>query len=117
MVSARRMHRWRPLSGSKLGRSSPVMPTWVKRMLAMLLVAFTFLGILLPYLWIQAEINEASAERRTWSRILNETIEEHQALQFRLSELQSARRIEQVAIERLGMEKPTQVIHVEPTLH
>ena len=63
---------------------------------------FHVLGHPLAYLWIQAEINEASAERRTWSRILNETIEEHQALQFRLSELQSAQD-RAGGNERLGM--------------
>ena len=80
------------------------------------LVAFTFLGILSPYPGSRQRSMKLLLKDYL-SRILNETIEEHQALQFRLSELQSARRIEQVAIERLGMEKPTQVIHVEPTLH
>lgn len=81
------------------------------------LIAAMFLGVLLPYLWVQAEINEATAERRAWRRMLEETIEEHQSLQFELSELKSASRIEQVATEKLGMARPTQVIYVEPTLH
>jgi len=91
-------------------------PIWAKKMIVSILIAIMLLAILLPYLWVQAEINEASAERRSWQRMLEQAIQEHQALQFKLSELQSASRIEQVATERLGMAKPTQIIYVDPLL-
>ena len=77
--------------------------------------AFSFRSsVLLSYVWVQAEINEAAAERRSWERALRRAVDEHDFLQFQLWELQSSSRIEQEAVQRLGMTEPSQVIFVNP---
>lgn len=105
-----------PRTGEASLYRGAVAPDWVLRMLKSTLVAVMCLAVLVPYLWIHAEINEASAEKRSWQRTLERTIEEHQSLQFELSALQSVSRIERVAIEELGMAEPRQIIYVAPHL-
>jgi cell division protein FtsL len=83
-------------------------------MLVAVLIAVICLAVFLSYVWVQAEINEAAAERRSWQRALRRTIDEHESLQFQLSALQSSSRIEQEAVQRLGMTEPSQVIFVDP---
>jgi cell division protein FtsL len=83
-------------------------------MLAAVLIASICLAVLLSYVWVQAEINEAAAERRSWERALRRAVDEHDFLQFQLWELQSSSRIEQEAVQRLGMTEPSQVIFVNP---
>lgn len=114
MRLAGRRRRGVPKTGEASPHGGALAPDWVGRMLKSALAAAMCLAVLVPYLWVHAEINEASAERRSWQRALEKTIEEHQSLQFELSALQSASRIEQVAIERLGMAEPRQIIYVAP---
>ncbi|NLU40981.1 MAG: hypothetical protein GXX08_02110 [Firmicutes bacterium] len=114
MVLAGRSRRAISKRRSTLTLQDFLVPVWAQKMLVAALIAATCLTVFLSYVWVQAEINEAAAERRSWQRTLRRTIDEHESLQFQLSALQSSSRIEQEAVERLGMTEPSQVIFVNP---
>lgn len=114
MVLAGRRRRMLPLRDSAIACQDPLAPVWARKMVVAVLIAAMCLAIFLSYLWVQAEINEAAADRRSWQRAVRKTIEEHESLQFELSALQSSTRIEQVAVQKLGMAEPSQVVFVNP---
>jgi cell division protein FtsL len=114
MVLAGRSRKAISKRRSTTTRQGPLVPVWAQKMLVAVLIAAICLTALLSYVLVQAEINEAAAERRSWQRTLRKTIDEHESLQFQLSALQSSSRIEQEAVERLGMTEPSQVIYVNP---
>jgi cell division protein FtsL len=114
MVLAGRSRKAISRRRSTLTRQEPLVPVYAQKMLVAVLIAVICLAVFLSYVWVQAEINEAAAERRSWQRALRRTIDEHESLQFQLSALQSSSRIEQEAVQRLGMTEPSQVIFVDP---